>query len=109
MMEKKHRIDDALEAVRSAQEEGIIPGGGVALIRATSELFVETDNEEQSLGAQVVLKACEAPLRQMAINAGESEDIIIQDVKKCCLAIVIFRVEIMRKVFLKLICRECSK
>ncbi len=82
MFEKKHRIDDALEAVRSAQEEGIIPGGGVALLRAVTDLFVETDNEEQSLGAQVVLQACEAPLRQMAINAGESEDIIIQNVKK---------------------------
>ena len=83
MIEKKHRIDDALEAVRSAQEEGIIPGGGVALIRATSSLFVETDNEEQSLGAQIVLKACEAPLRQMAINSGESPDIIVTNVKDC--------------------------
>ncbi len=81
MLEKKHRIDDALEAVRSAQEEGIVPGGGVALIRATQDLFVETDNEEQSLGAQVVLKACESPLRQMAINAGESPDIIVAEVK----------------------------
>tara|TARA_Y100000593_G_scaffold14918_1_gene28827 strand:+ start:1762 stop:3333 length:1572 start_codon:yes stop_codon:yes gene_type:complete len=83
MIEKRHRIDDALEAVRSAQEEGIIPGGGVGLIRAASDLFVETDNEEQSLGAQVVLRACEVPLKQMAINAGESEDIIIKDVKEC--------------------------
>jgi chaperonin GroEL len=82
MIEKRHRIDDALEAVRSAQEEGIIPGGGVALIRATTDLFVETDNEEQSLGAQVVLQACEAPLRQMAINAGESPDIIVTNVKQ---------------------------
>jgi chaperonin GroEL len=82
MMEKKHRIDDALEAVRSAQEEGIIPGGGVALIRATHDLLVETDNAEQSMGAQVVLQACESPLRQMAINAGESPDIIVADVKK---------------------------
>ena len=81
MIEKRHRIDDALEAVRSAQEEGIVPGGGVALLRATTDLFVETDNEEQSLGAQVVLRACEMPLKQMAINAGESEDIIVQDVK----------------------------
>jgi chaperonin GroEL len=81
MIEKRHRIDDALEAVRSAQEEGIVPGGGVALIRATNDLFVETDNEEQSLGAQVVLKACEVPLRQMAINAGESADIIVTNVK----------------------------
>jgi chaperonin GroEL len=81
MMEKKHRIDDALEAVRSAQEEGIIPGGGVALIRVTQNLFIETDNDEQSMGAQVVLQACEAPLRQMAINAGESPDIIVTEVK----------------------------
>jgi chaperonin GroEL len=81
MMEKKHRIDDALEAVRSAQEEGIIPGGGVALIRVTQGLFVETDNDEQSMGAQVVLQACEAPLRQMALNAGESPDIIVSEVK----------------------------
>jgi len=82
MIEKRHRIDDALEAVKSAQEEGIVPGGGVALIRATQGLFVETDNEEQSLGAQVVLQACEAPLRQMAINAGESSDIIVTNVKQ---------------------------
>jgi chaperonin GroEL len=81
MIEKRHRIDDALEAVRSAQEEGIVPGGGVALIRATKDLFVETDNEEQNLGVQVVLRACEVPLRQMAINAGESPDIIVSEVK----------------------------
>ena len=81
MIEKKHRIDDALEAVRSAQEGGIIPGGGVALIRATQNLLVETDNDEQSMGAQVVLLACEAPLRQMAINAGESPDIIVSEIK----------------------------
>ena len=82
MIEKRHRIDDALEAVRSAQEEGIVPGGGVALIRATTDLFVETDNEEQSLGAQVVLQACEAPLKQMAVNAGESPDIVVKDVRE---------------------------
>lgn len=82
MIEKKHRIDDALEAVRSAQEEGIVSGGGVALIRAIAGLSVETDNEEQALGAQMVLKACEAPLRTMARNAGESEDIIVQMVKE---------------------------
>ncbi|HBQ58435.1 MAG TPA: molecular chaperone GroEL, partial [Balneolaceae bacterium] len=74
-------IDDALEAVRSAQEEGIVPGGGVALLRAVTDLSVTTDNEEQGLGAQIVLKACEAPLRTMARNAGESEDIIIERVR----------------------------
>jgi chaperonin GroEL len=82
MVEKKHRIDDALEAVRSAQEEGIVPGGGVALVRAISGLSVETDNEEQALGAKIVLRACEAPLRTMARNAGESEDIIIRMVQE---------------------------
>ena len=82
MIEKRHRIDDALEAVRSAQQEGIVPGGGIALIRSVQNLFVETDNEEQSLGAQVILKACEVPLRQMAINAGESPDLIINNVKE---------------------------
>ena len=81
MIEKKHRIDDALEAVKSAQEEGIVPGGGVALIRAITGLSVDTDNEEQALGAQIVLKACESPLRTMARNAGESEDIIVQRVR----------------------------
>ena len=81
MIEKKHRIDDALEAVRSAQEEGIVPGGGVALIRAITGLSVDTDSEEQALGAQIVLKACESPLRTMARNAGESEDIIVQRVR----------------------------
>ncbi len=81
MIEKRHRIDDALEAVRSAQEEGIVPGGGVALIRATKDLFIETSNEEQSIGAQIVIRACESPLRQMATNAGESADIIVTNVK----------------------------
>ena len=82
MIEKKHRIDDALEAVRSAQEEGIVPGGGIALIRAITNLSVATDSEEQDLGVKIVLRACEAPLRTMAINAGESEDIIIERVRE---------------------------
>jgi len=81
MIEKKHRIDDALEAVRSAQEEGIVPGGGVALVRAVTDLSVVIDNEEQAMGAKTVLRACEAPLRTMARNAGESEDIILQKVR----------------------------
>ena len=80
MIEKKHRIDDALEAVRSAQEEGIIAGGGVTLLRLSRSLSVDTDNEEQALGAKIVLRACEAPLRTMARNAGESEDLIIEKI-----------------------------
>ena len=81
MTEKKHRIDDALEAVRSAQEEGIVAGGGTALLRATCGLKVNTSNHDQELGVKVVLEAVEEPLRQMAINAGESPDIIVQLVK----------------------------
>tara|TARA_Y100000592_G_scaffold100642_1_gene181675 strand:+ start:769 stop:2337 length:1569 start_codon:yes stop_codon:yes gene_type:complete len=82
MIEKKHRIDDALEAVRAARDLGTLPGGGVALLRATTDLFVETDNEEQSIGAQVILQACQAPIRQMAKNAGESADIIVSKIKE---------------------------
>ena len=80
MIEKKHRIDDALEAVRSAKEEGIIAGGGVTRLRRSRNLSVDTDNEEQALGAKIVLRACEAPLRTMARNAGESEDLIIEKI-----------------------------
>ena len=76
MIEKKHRIEDALEAVRSAQEEGIVPGGGVPLIRAAEIAEFEVDNEDQALGVEIVRKAIFAPLRQMAENAGESPDII---------------------------------
>ena len=81
MMEKKHRIDDALEAVRSAQEEGIVAGGGVALLRSSTGLHVKTDNEEQSIGAKIILEAVEEPLRQMAINAGKSPDLIVDRVR----------------------------
>ena len=81
MIEKKHRIDDALEAVRSAQEEGIISGGGCALIHASNGLIVETDNDDQALGAKIVIDSIEAPLRQMAKNAGESPDLIVDMVQ----------------------------
>jgi len=81
MIEKKHRIDDALEAVRSAQEEGIVAGGGVALLRTSTGLHIETDNEEQSIGAKIILDAVEEPLRQMAINAGKSPDLIVDRVR----------------------------
>ena len=81
MIEKKHRIDDALEAVRSAQEEGIVAGGGVALLRTSTGLHVDTDNEEQSIGAKIILDAVEEPLRQMAKNAGKSPDLIIDRVR----------------------------
>ncbi len=81
MIEKKHRIEDALEAVRSAQEQGIVSGGGTALLHALKGLQVEYDNETQSLGGIVVQDACEAPLRQMCLNAGESPDLIMKKVR----------------------------
>lgn len=81
MIEKKHRIEDALEAVRSAQQEGIVPGGGVALLRAVVDLEVETDNEQQALGVDIIRKAVSEPLRIMAKNAGESPDIIQANVE----------------------------
>jgi chaperonin GroEL len=81
MIEKRHRIEDALGAVKAAQQEGIIPGGGVALIRASKNLNVEVDNEDQELGVKIVLDAVKEPLKQMAINAGYSPDLILSTVE----------------------------
>ena len=82
MVEKKHRIEDALEAVRAAQEEGIVPGGGTALVRASENLDVDVDNDDQSLGVEIIREAIKEPLRQMAMNAGESPDIILNLVEQ---------------------------
>nr|AQM32621.1 chaperonin GroEL [uncultured virus] len=82
MIERKHRIEDAIEAVRSAQLEGIVPGGGVALVRACDGLEVDVDNEDQKFGVEIVLKSVEAPIRQMAKNAGLSPDLVVDAVKK---------------------------
>tara|TARA_R110000823_G_scaffold99259_2_gene214230 strand:+ start:328 stop:1899 length:1572 start_codon:yes stop_codon:yes gene_type:complete len=81
MIEKKHRIEDALEAVRSAQEMGVIAGGGAALVRMSDTVTVTTKEKGGMLGFQIVLEACEAPLRQMCLNAGVSPDIIVNRVK----------------------------
>ena len=79
--EKKHRIEDALEAVRSAQEEGIVPGGGCALLRASQTMAIVTrdgdDHPDQITGALIVKNACTEPIKQMALNAGVSSDLII--------------------------------
>jgi chaperonin GroEL len=80
MTEKKHRIEDALEAVRSAQEEGIVVGGGCALLRASNTIVVETKNRDVALGAGIVQAACKEPIKQMALNADESPDIIVSKV-----------------------------
>jgi chaperonin GroEL len=75
MIEKKHRIEDALEAVRSAQQEGIICGGGIALLNASALLDLNT------AGAKILKKACEAPFKQMLVNAEISADIIIRELQ----------------------------
>ena len=77
MIEKKHRLEDALEAVRSAQLEGIVPGGGIALIKAAKNIKLELENKDQLHGVQIILKASKEPLKQMAINAGNSSEIIL--------------------------------
>ena len=77
MIETKHRIEDALEAVRSAQDEGIVIGGGVALLKASRKIAITTTNKDQAFGGQIIQAACEAPFRQMAKNAGESPDILV--------------------------------
>ncbi len=81
MIEKKHRIEDALEAVRSAQQQGVIAGGGSALAKISSQVKASGTSSEQDLGFKIVLDACTAPLNQMAVNAGESPDLILQKVK----------------------------
>jgi len=81
MIEKKHRIEDALEAVRSAQQEGTLPGGGVALLRACATLTPTVENEDQQFGVDIVRAACSAPLRQMATNCGLSPDLIEAEIR----------------------------
>jgi chaperonin GroEL len=82
MIERKHRIEDALEAVKSAQEEGIVAGGGVALIRAQGALeTVEVENEDQQFGVEIVRLAIKEPFRQMAINCGLSPDLMLSAVE----------------------------
>ena len=77
MKERKDRVDDALHATRAAVEEGIVPGGGVALARASLILGqLNADNEDQKFGIEIVRKAVQSPLRQIAANAGEDGAVI---------------------------------
>ena len=75
--ERKDRVDDALNATRAAVEEGIVPGGGVALLKAISAITVKGDNEDQDAGIQIVRKALQAPIRQIAENAGVEGSIVV--------------------------------
>ncbi|MCG6835610.1 chaperonin GroEL [Moraxella catarrhalis] len=82
MKEKKDRVDDALHATRAAVEEGVVPGGGVALVRALSALSdLKGDNEDQNAGINILRRAMEAPLRQIVSNAGDEASVIVNEVK----------------------------
>ena len=81
MKEKKDRVDDALHATRAAVEEGIVPGGGVALIRVQKAIDKLSLDGDELVGAAIIHNAIEAPLRQLVANAGEEGAIIVQDVK----------------------------
>jgi len=83
LREKEDRIDDALHATKAALKDGIVPGGGVALIRAMNKVKdLKGANTEQDAGIQVVLKALQEPLRQIVINAGDSPDVVANEVNK---------------------------
>ena len=81
MKEKKARVEDALHATRAAVEEGIVPGGGVALLRGQKALAKLEVSDEQAFGVQIIRRALEEPLRQIAANAGEEGSIIVQKVR----------------------------
>jgi chaperonin GroEL len=83
MKEKKHRVEDALQATRAALEEGIVTGGGVALLRAADAVHVDAlDDEDARTGARIVLRSLEEPLRQIAENSGLEGSVVVNDVRK---------------------------
>ena len=83
MKEKKHRVEDALQATRAALEEGIVPGGGVALMQATGAVKAdEIEDEDEKTGARIILRALEEPLRQIAENGGLEGSVVVNEVRK---------------------------
>lgn len=82
MGEKKHRVEDALEAVKSAQEEGMVPGGGTALLKASVNLNMKVENSAQMIGANVVLESLSSPLRHIVENAGDSFEVVFQAMER---------------------------
>ncbi|MBK8996949.1 MAG: chaperonin GroEL [Myxococcales bacterium] len=82
MKEKKARVEDALHATRAAVEEGIVPGGGVALLRVQPALDAMQVNDDQKFGVQIIRRSIEEPLRQIVANAGEEGSIVVQKVKE---------------------------
>ncbi len=83
MKEKKHRVEDALQATRAALEEGIVPGGGVALLQAADAIRLdEFEDEDEKTGAKIILRSLEEPLRQISHNAGLEGSVVVNDVRK---------------------------
>ncbi|HRE15494.1 MAG TPA: TCP-1/cpn60 chaperonin family protein, partial [Rhodocyclaceae bacterium] len=83
MKEKKARVEDALHATRAAVEEGIVAGGGVALLRARAQLEgLKGDNHDQDCGIKIVLRAMEQPLREIVANAGDEQSVVVNEVVK---------------------------
>jgi chaperonin GroEL len=83
MKEKKARVEDALHATRAAVEEGIVAGGGVALVRALQNLGdLRGDNADQDAGIKLIMRAVEEPLRQIVANAGEEPSVVVAKVKE---------------------------
>jgi chaperonin GroEL len=81
MKEKKHRVEDALQATRAALEEGIVPGGGVALMQAIDAIKLDSFEGDEKTGAQIIRRALEEPLRQLAYNAGLEGSVVVNQVK----------------------------
>ena len=81
MKEKKHRVEDALQATRAALEEGIVPGGGVALLNAATKLKIDESHHDEATGAKIVRRALEEPLRQLAFNAGLEGSVVVNEVR----------------------------
>jgi chaperonin GroEL len=83
LKEKKHRVEDALSATRAAVEDGIVPGGGVALINAMKALDgLKMDNDDAQIGVTIVRKALELPMRKIAENAGKDGSVILENVRR---------------------------
>jgi chaperonin GroEL len=83
MKEKKHRVEDALQATRAALEEGIVPGGGVALLQAADAIDIDgIADEDEKTGARIILRSLEEPLRQISHNAGLEGSVVVNDVRK---------------------------
>ncbi len=83
MKEKKHRVEDALQATRAALEEGIVPGGGVALLQSADAIDLDAiTDEDEKTGAKIILRSLEEPLRQISHNAGLEGSVVVNDVRK---------------------------